>query len=117
VEILVLEDWIATNLETVLSDDFDLNARLEAVTSLGECGDEGVANSLKEFVVAQNAPVDLLVECSGALALLWCELDSFDPKFLIGLEIEECLQAMEEVFIPYRPEWVRLLPHMGDEWE
>ncbi len=112
-----MDDWTATNLETVVSDDFDLTARLEAAASLAECADEGVANALKEFLLEQNAPFDLLVEVSASLAMIWCDLDSFDPKFLIGLELEECLEAMAEVFIPYRPEWVKLLPHMGEDWE
>ena len=112
-----MDDWTANNLEMIVSEDFDLNTRLEAATALAVCADEGVANTLKEFVLAQNAPFDLLVEASASLAMNWCDLDDFDPKYLIGLEIEECLEAIAEVFIPYRPEWVKLLPHMGDEWE
>jgi len=112
-----LDEWTESNLETLLSDDCDINARLDAAVSLSDSDDEGVANSLKEFVNAQNAPLDVLVEACATLALIWCRNDSFDPKFLIEMQEEACLVAIEEVFIPYRPEWVKLLPHHGMDWE
>lgn len=112
-----MEEWIETNLEIVLSEEHDLNERLEAATVLAESDDEAVANSLKELLLSQNGPYDLFVEVAASLAMIWCRSDSFDPKYLIGLEDEGCLHAIEEVFIPHRPDWVRFLPHMGNDWE
>lgn len=111
-----MDDWTENNLEILLSEDYDLSERLEAAAALGESDDEAVANALKNLLLAQNSSYDLLVEAAASLALIWCRTDSFDPKYLIGFDDEECLHAIEEVFIPHRPEWVRYLPHMGNDW-
>lgn len=112
-----MDEWTESNLDIVMSDDYDLNERLEAAAVLGESDDEAIANALKELLLSQDGPCDLLVEVAASLALIWCRIDGFDPKYLIGLEDEECLRAIEEVFIPHRPDWVRYLPHMGNDWE
>lgn len=112
-----MDEWTDSNLDIALSEDYDLNERLEAATALGESDDEAVANALKNLLLSQDGPYDLLVEAAASLALIWCRNDSFDPKYLIGFDDEECLHAIEEVFIPHRPDWVRYLPHMGNDWE
>ena len=111
-----MDEWTQSNLDRVLSAEYDLNERLDAAAALSESDDEAVANALKELILSQDGPQDLFIEASASLALIWCRIDGFDPKYLIGLEDEECLRAMEEVFIPHRPDWVRFLPHMGEDW-
>ncbi len=111
-----MQEWESNKLDIMLSDDCDLVERLEAAATLSNSESHSVLEALLNLALSDEVSLELAIEAATSLAFIWCRDDNFEADAIADLSNPECIRAITDVFIPYRPEWGRFLPDADEDY-